>query len=68
MGGHEEGHSGVCGQVSNFQQVKFEYQRRVGLLQRIPIAKWKWEMITMDLVVGLPMTFDTLKLQLPKEV
>lgn len=38
----------------NCQQVKAEYQRPGGLPQNIEIPQWKWEMINMDLVVGLP--------------
>lgn len=35
------------------QQVKVEHRKPVGLLQQIEIRKWKWEIITMDFVVGL---------------
>ena len=38
------------------QQVKAEYQRPVGLLQPLEVAKWKWEHITMDFVTHLPQT------------
>jgi hypothetical protein len=38
------------------QQVKAEHQRPAGLFQRIEIPEWKWEMITMDFVTGLPRT------------
>ena len=47
----------------NCQQVKYELQRTVGLLQRMPISEWKWERIAMDFVVGLPKTlgkFDSI--------
>ncbi|WMV57610.1 hypothetical protein MTR67_050995 [Solanum verrucosum] len=47
----------------NCQQVKYEHQRPAGLLQRISIPEWKWEMIAMDFVVGLPKTlgkFDSI--------
>ena len=38
------------------QQVKTEHQRPAGLLQPLPIPKWKWEHVTMDFDVGLPVT------------
>ncbi|XP_070023213.1 uncharacterized protein [Nicotiana sylvestris] len=40
----------------NCQQVKVEHQRPGRLAQRIEIPIWKWEMINMDFVVGLPHT------------
>ncbi|XP_075088417.1 uncharacterized protein LOC142170412 [Nicotiana tabacum] len=40
----------------NCQQVKAEHQRPGGLAQNIEIPLWKWEMINMDFVVGLPRT------------
>ena len=45
------------------QQVKLEHQRLAGLLQPLPIPEWKWDMITMDFVTGLPRTtggFDSI--------
>lgn len=37
-----------------YQQVKAEYQRPAGKMEPLPIAKWKWEHITMDFVTGFP--------------
>ncbi|XP_075108928.1 uncharacterized protein LOC142180760 [Nicotiana tabacum] len=41
----------------NCLQVKAENQRPGGLAQDIDIPQWKWEMINMDFVVGLPRTY-----------
>ncbi|XP_070023015.1 uncharacterized protein [Nicotiana sylvestris] len=47
----------------NCQQVKAKHQRPGELAQRIEIPMWKWDMINMDFVVGLPRTprkFDSI--------
>ncbi|KAA3484164.1 gag-pol [Gossypium australe] len=38
------------------QQVKAEHQVPSGLLQLLTIPKWKWERITMNFVLGLPLS------------
>ena len=38
-----------------YQKVKAEQQVPSGLLQPIRIPEWKWDRITMDFVVGLPL-------------
>ena len=38
------------------QKVKAEHQVPSELLQPIRIPEWKWDRITMDFVVGLPLT------------
>jgi len=39
-----------------YQKVKGEQQRPGGLVQPLEVPNWKWEAITMDFVVGLPVT------------
>jgi len=36
------------------QQVKAEHQQPAGLLQPLPILEWKWEVISVDFIIGLP--------------
>ena len=38
------------------QRVKAEHQVASGLLQPIRIPEWKWDQITMDFIVRLPLT------------
>jgi hypothetical protein len=38
------------------KKVKFEHRHPAGLLQPIPIPEWKWEVVTMDFITGLPRT------------
>jgi hypothetical protein len=36
------------------QKVKIEHRHPAGLLQPLPIPEWKWEVVTMDFIMGLP--------------
>jgi hypothetical protein len=36
------------------QKVKVEHRHPTGLLHPLPIPERKWEVITMDLIIGLP--------------
>jgi hypothetical protein len=38
------------------QKVKDEHRNPAGLLQPLPIPEWKWEVVTMDFITGLPRT------------
>ena len=39
------------------QQVKIEHQHPAGLLHPFPVPEWKWEVVSMDFITGLPMTW-----------
>ncbi|WZZ27141.1 hypothetical protein YC2023_010542 [Brassica napus] len=43
-------------QCQTCQKVKAEHQVPSGLLQNLPLPEWKWDMVTMDFVSGLPTT------------
>ena len=38
------------------QQVKVEHQHPAGLLHPLLVLEWKWEVISIDFIIGLPMT------------
>jgi hypothetical protein len=38
------------------QRVKASHLKTAGVLQPLPIPSWKWEDISMDIIVGLPNT------------
>ena len=40
----------------NCGRVKVVHMKSAGLLQLLPISGWKWEEISMDFIIGLPMT------------
>jgi hypothetical protein len=45
------------------RKVKADYMKPGGLLQPLCIPEWKWDDISMDFIVGLPMTarkFDSI--------
>nr|XP_016495444.1 PREDICTED: uncharacterized protein LOC107814523 [Nicotiana tabacum] len=46
----------MVAQYPNYQQVNVEHQRPGGLTQCIELPLWKWDMINMDFITGLPRT------------
>ena len=44
------------------QQLKAEHQAPSGKLQSLSILKWKWEKITTDFVIGLPVQLENMML------
>jgi len=38
----------------NRQKVKVEHQKLGGMTQGVDIPTWKWELINMDFITGLP--------------
>ncbi|XP_070015155.1 uncharacterized protein [Nicotiana sylvestris] len=54
--GMKRGMADFVSKCPNYQQVKAEHQRPNGLTQLVEIPMWKWEMINMDFMVGLPRT------------
>ena len=40
----------------NCQQVKVKYHKPGGMTQEIDIPTWKWDVINMDFITGLPRT------------
>ena len=36
--------------------MKVEYRHPVGLLQTLSILEWKWEVISLDFIIGFPLT------------
>ena len=54
----EEVHSSACvvPRCLICQQVKPECQTPTGLLNPLPIPKWKWEHVMMNFLFGLPRT------------
>jgi hypothetical protein len=38
------------------QKVKADYMKPGGLLQPLSVPDWKWDDISMDFIVGLPLT------------
>jgi hypothetical protein len=39
-----------------YQKVKAKHRHLAGLLQPLPIPEWKWEVVTMDFIIGLHRT------------
>jgi hypothetical protein len=58
---HEAAH--YISECDTCQKVKADYMKPGGLLQPLSILEWKWGDISMDFIVGLPLTarkFDSI--------
>jgi hypothetical protein len=58
---HETAH--YVSECDTCRKVKADYMKPVGLLQLLSISEWKWDDISMDFIVGLPLTahkFDSI--------
>jgi hypothetical protein len=50
-------------ECDTYQKVKADYMKPGGLMQPLSIPEWKWDDISMDFIVGLPLTarkFDSI--------
>jgi hypothetical protein len=50
-------------ECNTYWKVKADYMKPGGLLQPLSVPKWKWDDISMDFIVGLPLTaskFDSI--------
>jgi hypothetical protein len=50
-------------ECDTYQKVNADYMKPRGLLQPLSIPEWKWDDISMDFIVGLPLTtrkFDSI--------
>jgi hypothetical protein len=43
-------------ECDTYRKVKAGYMTPLGLLQPLSIPEWKWDNISIDFIVGLPMT------------
>jgi hypothetical protein len=58
---HEMAH--YVSECDTYRKVKAHYMKPGGLLQPLSIPEWKWDDISMDFIVGLPLTarkFDSI--------
>jgi hypothetical protein len=43
-------------ECDTYRKVKADYMKSGGLLQPLSVPDWKWDDISMDFIVGLPLT------------
>jgi hypothetical protein len=48
--------AGYIARCMECRKVKAEHRHPAGLLQPLPIPEWKWEVVTMDFIMGFPRT------------
>ena len=56
MAGYEKGNCNFVYACLTYQKSKYEHQKPMGIMQPLSIPEWKWDIVSMVFVTGLPKT------------